>query len=421
MLVRLPYGRKFVDIDLPDTATIVYPQEVPAVAEPHSEIRHAMKHPIGCPPLRQLAVGKSDVVVVINDITRPAPSRLMLEEILIELEAGGIREDEITAVIACGNHRANTLEEIQEMVGSELSSRLRIFNHDCEDEENLTFCGETNTGFPVWINSVVAHASLKILTGLITPHHSAGYSGGRKSIMPGVAGIKTLNRHHSLPTRPYQPASGWMKGNPFHEEAVKVARRVGVDFILNVVRNSSGDIVKAVAGEMEAAHEHGVAVCEKSWVIKFRQKYDIVIVTPGGYPRDVNLHQAQKAMSTAETLLNDDGVIVLVAECLEGIGKFVDWLKQAETPREVIERFRREGFTREQSSKAFMCARALDKYTVIVSCSGIEKSDLEQMFFRYAPSPQAAVEDALALKGLGSSVLVLPHALSCVTTIAEGC
>jgi nickel-dependent lactate racemase len=421
MLVRLPYGRKFVDIDLTDTTNIVYPQELPAVAEPHSEIRHAMEHPIGCPPLRQLAVGKSDVMVVINDITRPAPSRLMLEEILIELEAGGIREDAINVVIACGNHRANTLEEIQEMVGSELASRLRIRNHDCEDEENLTFYSEMNTGIPVWINSVVAHSSLKILTGLITPHHSAGYSGGRKSIMPGVAGLRSLNRHHSFPIRPFQPAYGWMKGNPFHEVAVKAARRVGVDFILNVVKNSSGGIVKAVAGEMEAAHEHGVALCEKSWAIKFRQKYDIVIVTPGGHPRDINLHQAQKAMSTAETVIKDGGVIVLVTECSNGVGKFGNWLKQAETPREVIERFKREGFTREQSSKDFMCARALDKYTVIVSCSGIEKSDLEQMFFRYAPSPQAAVEDALALKGLGSSVLVLPHALSCVTTIAEGC
>jgi len=421
MLVRLPYGRKFVDIYLPDTTSIVYPQELPEVVDPRSEIRHAMEHPIGCPPLRQLAVGKSDVVVVINDITRAAPSRLMLEEILIELEAEGIREDAINVVIACGNHRANTLEEIQEMAGSELTSRLRILNHDCEDEENLTFYSETNTGIPVWINSVVANSSLKILTGLITPHHSAGYSGGRKSIMPGVAGLRSLNRHHSFPIRPFRPAYGWMKGNPFHEVAVKAARSVGIDFILNVVKNSSGGIVKAVAGEMEAAHEHGVALCEKSWVIKFRQKYDIVIVTPGGHPRDINLHQAQKAMSTAETVIKDGGVIVLVAECSNGVGKFGNWLKRAETPSEVIERFKREGFTREQSSKAFMCARALDKYTVIVSCSGIEKSDLEQMFFRYAPSPQAAVEDALALKGPGSSVLVLPHALSCVTTIAEGC
>ena len=170
---------------------------------------------------------------------------------------------------------------------------------------------------------------------------------------------------------------------------------------------------------MEAAHEYGVEICEKSWAINFRETYDIVIVTPGGHPRDINLHQAQKAMSTAETVIKDGGVIVLVAECPDGIGKFGDWLKQAETPSEVIRRFRREGFTRDHSSKAFMCARALDKFTVIVACSGIEQSDLEQMFFRYAPSPQAAVEKALALKDSRSSMLVLPHAAECVTTVGS--
>jgi nickel-dependent lactate racemase len=419
MLVRLPYGRKFVDIDLPDTASVVYPQELPTVADPHSEIRRAMEHPIGCLPLRELAVAKSDAAVVINDITRPAPSQLMLEEIIIALEEGGIPEDEITVIIACGNHRGNTPKEIQGMVGADLASRLRIINHDCEDEESLTFYGETGLDLPVWVNSLVAHASLKILTGLITPHHSAGYSGGRKSIMPGVAGLSSLKRHHSFPIRPYQPAYGCMEGNPFHEGALTAARMVGIDFILNVVKNSSGGIVKAVAGEMEAAHEHGVAICEKSWVIKLRQKYDIVIVTPGGHPRDINLHQAQKAMSTAETVIEDDGVIVLVAECPEGIGRFANWLKRAETPREVIERFRQEGFTREHSSKAFMCARALEQYTVIVSCSGIEEDDLAQMFFRYAPSPQTAVDEALALKGMRSNVLVLPYAAACVPTVTK--
>jgi nickel-dependent lactate racemase len=343
----------------------------------------------------------------------------MLEEILVELEAGGIRKDAVTVVIACGNHRANTPKEIQDMVGADLASRLRILNHDCEDEENLTFYGETGLGLPVWVNSLVAHASLKILTGLITPHHSAGYSGGRKSIMPGVAGLSSLKRHHSFPIRPYQPAYGWIEGNPFHEGAVEAARMVGVDFILNLVKNASGGIIKAVAGEMGTAHEHGVTVCKKSWLIKLRQKYDIVIVTPGGHPRDINLHQAQKAMSTAETVIEDGGVIVLVAECPEGIGKFGDWLKRAKTPREVIERFRQEGFTREHSSKAFMCARALDKYTVIVSCSGIEEDDLAQMFFRYAPSPQAAIDEALALKGSRSNVLVLPYAAGCVPTVTR--
>jgi nickel-dependent lactate racemase len=343
----------------------------------------------------------------------------MLEEILVDLEAAGIRENAISVLIACGNHRPNTMEEIQQIVGLDLSASLRIINHNCEDEANLTFIGETDTGLPIWVNSLMVKASLKILTGLIAPHHVAGYSGGRKSVIPGVAGLRTLNKHHSFPIRPYHPTFGLIKGNRFHEEAVKAARMVGIDFILNVVKNHSGEVVKAVAGELEAAHEKGVATCKESWAARLSHKYDIVIVSPGGYPRDINLHQAQKAMSTAEIIIEDGGIIVLVAECRNGIGKFSEWLKLAKTPREVIARFEKEGFTREQSGKAFMCARALDKYSVIVSCSGIEKNELEQMFFRYAPSPQAAIDEAINFKGRGSSILALPYAVDCVPSVAS--
>lgn len=419
MLVELRYGRGVVKVEVPVQAEVFYPKELPGVADARSEIRRALDHPIECQPLHQLARGRPDAIVVINDITRPTPSEPMLEELLTDLKAAGISEDSVTVIIACGNHRPNTGEEIRQMVGSDLASRLRIINHDCEDEANLTLVGETDSGLPVWVNSLVARASLKIATGLITPHQAAGYSGGRKSINPGVVGLKTLRRHHSFPLRPYEPAQGWMKGNSFHQEAVKGARLVGVDFILNVVTNSGGEVVKAVAGEMEAAHELGVATCEESWVIKFPHKYDIVVVSPGGYPRDIDLHQAQKAMATAEAVAGDGAIIVLIAECPDGIGKFADWLRLAKTPKEVIERFRKEGFTREHSSKAFMCARALDRFEIIVACSGVSRSDLEEMFFRYAPSPQVAIDEALAIKGPGSRVLVLPYASSCIASIAR--
>ena len=417
MLVQLPYGKGFVEVEVPPHAAVMYPPEVPGVVYEEIEIRRAMDHPIGSVSVRQLAAGRSDAVVVINDITRPVPSRIMLEEILVDLTEAGMREEAVTVVIACGNHRPNTPQEIAQMVGKDLSSRLRIINHDCEDEDNLTFVGETDTGLPIWVNSFVAHASLTILTGVVTPHHAAGYSGGGKSVVPGTAGMMTLTKHHSFPIRPYRPALGWIEGNPFHEELVKGARLVAVDFILNVVKNSSGEIVKAVAGDLEAAHEEGVVVCEQAWVTRVPKKYDIAVVTPGGHPRDIDLHQAQKAMSAAEMILDENGIIVLIAECPEGIGKFAAWLKEAESPGHVIERFRCEGFTPEHSSKAFMCARALERYAVIVACSGITKNELEQMFFQYAPSPQAAIEEALAQKGVHSSVLVLPLAASCVPTL----
>jgi nickel-dependent lactate racemase len=376
-----------------------------------------MVAPIGSPPLQELAAGKRDAVVVINDITRPAPSRELLTAILEELRIAGIPEGAVTVVVATGNHRPNSSNEVAGMIGEEFARRLRVVNHACEDDTALTAVAAPGVDVPVRINSHVARASVRILTGLIAPHQAAGYSGGRKSLTPGVAALETIAKQHSFPIRPYDPAMGWMKGNPFHEVAVRVARTVGIDFIVNVVKNCKGEVVHAVAGELEAAHEAGVAVCEQSWVVTFRQKYDVVVVTPGGFPRDIDLHQAQKAMSTAELVVADRGVIVLIAECADGIGKFAAWLKGAKSPQDVIERFAREGFTREHSSKAFMCARALAKHPVVVSCSGIHQRDMEAMFFRYARSPQEAVDMAVEMKGGEGGVLVLPYAVDCVPKI----
>lgn len=423
MRVDLPYGSGSVEVEVPDSARVVVPEEIPGVTDVGAEIRRAMDNPIGTRPLSRLAEGKSDAVVIINDITRPAPSDRMLSEILADLSQAGIQEHMVTVVIASGNHRPNTDEEIQQMIGPDLAARLRVLNHNCDDKDNLSYMGETDTGLPIWINSIVAKASVKILTGLITPHHGAGYSGGRKSIMPGVAGMESLNQHHSLPIRPYHPAFGWMKGNVFHEEAVKVARVVGVDFIVNVVKNSCGQVVEAIAGELETAHERGVSVCEKSWQVNLPHRYDVVVVSPGGYPRDIDLHQSQKAMSAAvsaaEMVIDTDGVIVLVAECRDGIGKYADWLKQAKTPREVIERFKREGFNRDHSSKAFMCARALEHYTVNIFCDGIDPGESAQMFFHPASSTQAAIDEALVKKGPVARVLVLPQSVSCIPSVSD--
>ncbi len=417
MRVTLPYGKGSVEVTVPDESTVTHPRELPRVPDVGAEIRRAMATPIGSRPLREVAAGKPDAVVVVNDITRPAPSREMLAAILEELQLAGIPESAVTVVIATGNHRPNRPEEIAGMIGGEYAQRLRVLNHACEDESALSRISAPGVDIPIRINSHVAQASVRILTGLIAPHQAAGYSGGRKSLTPGVAALETIAKQHSFPIRPYDPAMGWMKGNPFHEVAITVARTVGIDFIVNVVKNCRGEVVHAVAGGLEAAHEAGVAVCEQSWVTTFPRKYDVVIVTPGGSPRDIDLHQSQKAMSTAELVAAEGGAIVLLAECRDGIGKFAAWLKGAKSPREVIERFVQEGFTREHSSKAFMCARALAKHPVFVCCSGIPPFDLEAMFFRPAATPQDAVDAALRLHGCRGSVLVLPYAVDCVPKV----
>jgi len=304
------------------------------------------------------------------------------------------------------------------MLGAEAVRRFRVTNHDCARSQDMAFVGETANGFPVWVNRMVADAPVKVLTGLITPHHVAGYSGGRKSILPGVAGLETIARHHSFPNRLYGPAMGILDGNPFHELSVLAARLVGVDFIVNVVKNWRGQVVRAVAGDLEAAHHAGMAVCEDNWLLDLPHLFDVVIATPGGYPRDINLHQAQKAMSAAEQLVAPGGAIVLVAECGDGVGAFGSWLKSGSSPQAVIDRFMREGFTAEHSSKAFLCARALAEHPVVVVCGGIPAPELSAMFFLPATSAQDAVDRALSLAGPAPRVLALPYAVDCVPRVA---
>lgn len=417
MQFKLPYGRTSIQVNVPDSADIADLKQYSGPIDIRTEIRRALDHPIGCRSLKRLAQGHQNAVIVINDTTRPAPNGPMLQALIEDLRDAGISNDRVTVVIACGNHRPCTHDEIRKMVGDDLAKQLHIINHECTNREHLVFVGHTRTGLPVWVNKTVAHASLKILTGLIAPHHSAGYSGGRKSLLPGVAGLETLKSHHSFPIRPFEPAYGWMKGNPFHEESVRIARRVGIDFILNMVQDSRGNFFKAVAGEVEVAHEKGVEIGKPYWELWLPHRYDVVVVTPGGYPRDIDLHQAQKALSTAEMVVAQDGVIVMVAECRDGVGKWGEWLKQAQAPDEVIERFKKEGFNKDHTSKAFMFARALSKHVIIIHCSGIHASELKEMFLTPAPTPQDTIDMALEHTGLNARMLVIPRAVNCVPKV----
>jgi len=418
MKVQIPYGSGSIMAEVPDSTKVVEMKNLPAVADVASAIRTAVQNPIGSRPLREIARGKSDAVIVINDITRPTPTRDMLIVLLEELKQSGINMEQVKIGIACGNHRPSTDKDLDEMIGADLAAQLEIFSHNCEDSDNLTYLGETKRKMPVWVNSIVAKSSIKILTGLITPHHSAGYSGGRKSILPGVAGIKSLSIHHSFPIRPFEPSMGWMEGNPFHEEALEGAKLVGVDFIVNVVSNVQGEVVAAVAGDLDKAHKQGVKICEESWGIEIDKKFDVVITSPGGFPRDYDLHQAQKAVSAAEMVVNEGGVIILVAECPERIGKFEFWLKEAKSPQEVIDRFNKEGFTKDQSSKAFMLARALVKHQVYVINSYISEKDLTEMHFKYASSVEKALSELHTEKGSKElSVLLIPYAIDCIPIV----
>ena len=366
-------------------------------------------HPIGCRRLKEIVRGGESVAIVINDITRPVPNDQILPIVLQELAQGGIRQQDIVVVLANGVHRPNTPDEIREMVGSSLFDSLRICNHDAFDPGRITTIGKTRDGIPISLNTYVAQANRRILIGMITPHHGAGYSGGRKSIFPGVSSYETLRMLHGV--EPVQPLVGILDGNHLHVNALEAATVAGADFIVNTIPNLNGEVFAVVAGHMEKAWERGVAFCDQVCRLKVPRKADIVITCPGGFPRDFDLRQSQKAVSLAELVVRENGVIILVAKCSDGIGKedLYELLKGAGSPQQMIEKFHQLGFTA-SSRKAYMFARAMLKARLIVVTDGIDRGKLEEMMLTYAPTVEDALEMSFQTLGRGAKIYGIPQA-----------
>jgi len=410
MKVTIPFGKSCLQADIPNLLLTLRPKYILSLKDPIEATRKALKNPIGTPPLKDLAKEKKDAVIVINDITRPTPSKMLVTEIIRELNEAGIDDKKIKLLVATGNHRANTKIELESMLGTDIVNRIKIYNHDALNDKTLVFIGTTKYGIPIYINKIFVQSSLKILTGLIAPHHAAGFSGGRKSILLGISGIETLKIHHSLPIRPYEPSMGLIDGNPFHEESLEAARLTNVDFIVNSVDNENKEVVDVFAGDVDKAHREGTKLSDSIWRVKVPEKADVVITSPGGYPRDFDLHQSQKALSTAEMCCKAGGVIILVAEAADGIGKFGNWLMSAKTPTEVIGRYKKEGYTHEASAKAFMYARALVKNKIIVVTKGASHYELKNMFLIPAENIQEAINKAIDIMGKNARFIFIPYA-----------
>lgn len=395
MNYQIPYGKGLLNFELEVPVDVLVVKPLDRVSDEREAVRDAIRNPIGTDRLVNLAAGKKNAVIVINDITRPAPSKLFVEEIAKELNESGISDSSITLLVATGNHRPNTEDELKEMVGDENFIRFSIINHNSSDPSQLIYLGKTKRGMDIEVNRLIVEADLTITTGIITPHQTAGFSGGRKSIVPGVAGLKSLMQHHSFPIRSEEPVMGIMENNRFHEEAVEAARKVGVDFIVNVVKNNRGEIVSTVAGDLEEAHEAGVNICRRAWELEVPHLYDITIVSPGGYPKDFDMHQSQKALASAEIITKQGGAIILAAECPDGIGSFGKLLSESRDPQEVIDRFKQSGFeSNNHSSKAYMYARALLKHNVYFISHYLDQNELKKMFFSPSESIQQAYRNA---------------------------
>jgi nickel-dependent lactate racemase len=314
--VYINYGEALLSIGLDQRQVLfdLQPADIPPVLDMGREIQRALDEPVRSPPLRELVSRGKQVVVVGDDGTRLTPTDHIIPPLLGALNAGGVPDSDITLVIATGTHRAMTSQEIATKYGDPVTSRVRVVNHDCLDEENLMSCGTTRRGTEIWVNCTVLEADVRIGVGNIVPHHPTGWSAGAKILLPGVAGERTTAQMHLLGAAEQQLGK---MDTPCREEMEDFAGATGLDFIVNTVLNRHGQLVRAVGGHFIGAHREGVRWAESVYGAPFKQKVDITLSSTS--PIDFDLFQADKGLFSAAVCTKEGGEIVLVSPCYEGV------------------------------------------------------------------------------------------------------
>jgi len=422
MEVQIKYGHSGETLSFSDEERVhvAVPTAGPPPAGDETElILEALANPVDSPKLRELAQGKSKVVILISDHTRPTPSGLIVPLLLKELAAGGVGEDQVTVMIACGLHDRTKPEMVEKILGPELFSRIKTVVHDPDDEDNLVELGQTDLGTPLAVNRLVVEADLVVSVSTIEPHLFYGWSGGAKNILPGVAARKTVNFHHG---RFYKVFTGLDKtdDNIHREDAENAARLAGLDFICNVVLNPQRKIMGAFAGEMVAAHRAGVQLGRQLNVTTVPERADILISGLGGSPRDADFWQVEgKALMHTQHLTKDDGVMILAAGCEKGIGGklFQDLLLK--TPEE-IKRFVAVNDYSVPSMKANDLVRASERFKVWLVCPGIKPADLPSIPVRFFGSIHEAYEEARKIvESCPPATIVVPDASRVVINVDD--
>ena len=324
MNIKLKYGKGYKECEIPDKNLlgILEMEHVDAHTNPKELIREKLESPIGSPPLPDLLKKKNpdNIVVIVSDITRPGPFALMLETLLRELLSYEIPTERIQCIIANGTHRKMTESEMRYHYGDWAVDNFSIENHDCRADD-LVNLGKLTSGNELLINKKVAEADFLITLGVINPHYFAGFSGGRKSVLPGVCGYETIRCNHSNIVHDYATLGNIDNSNKIHLEMTEASSIVGVDFTLQVVLNHEKELVQCFAGDLNDAFLEGVKFFTENNSVKYSQKADALIVSVGGYPKDINFYQSQKALNSTFELVKEGGTIILLAECQENIGQ----------------------------------------------------------------------------------------------------
>ncbi|WP_132848073.1 nickel-dependent lactate racemase [Serpentinicella alkaliphila] len=420
-IVKIPYSRGFVDLEVKDTNLLGVLESkahhFKTEDDQETIVRKALESPISSPRLKDLAKEKNNIVIITSDHTRPVPSKITLPILLEEIRSGNPTAD-ITILIATGFHRLTTREEMINKFGEDIVNNEKLVNHDCWDDKNLVDVGILPSGGKLILNKLAMEADLLVAEGFIEPHFFAGFSGGRKSVLPGVAsGTTVLANHCSKFIASEFARTGWLEGNPIHKDMLFAAEAANLAFILNVVIDADKKVINAFAGNRVLAHETGCKFVTELASVKSIPA-DIVITSNGGYPLDQNIYQAVKGMTAAEATANEDAVIIIAAACNDGHGgkAFYDTFVENPTPQSIMDKILQipmESTIPDQWESQIL-ARVLIKHKVILVTDQCDPQLVRDMKMIHAYTLDEALKMAYEIKGQNATVTVVPDGVSVI-------
>lgn len=416
MELEFGFGNTVQKVSVPDKNVIgvLHANEVKHELEGADEVRRALANPIGAPLLKEVVRPGEKVAIVTSDITRPMPTYVVMPPLLDALYEAGVKKEDITLVFALGSHRHHTPEEMKKLAGERAYAEIKCVDSDPTDCVHM---GVTSHGTPVDVFRTVAEADRRICLGNIEYHYFAGYSGGAKAIMPGVSTRAAIQSNHSQMVSE-DACAGKLEGNPVREDIEEAGAICGIDYILNVVLDEHKHVIMAVAGDAVKAHREACRFLDRIYRKEIPERADIVLVSQGGAPKDLNLYQTQKALDNAKHAVKKGGIVILIGSCREGLGEgvFEDWMLHSPSPKAMIERIRTD--FQLGGHKAAAIAMVLENADIYL-VSDLPEDFVRKIFLEPKASAQEALDCAFAKLGKDATVLAMPYGGSTLPLAAK--
>lgn len=410
MKTEILYGKSNIEIEVPDDSTLIEPQDIEPLDDDIAAINSALAHPIDTLPLKEMVKSDDTVAIVISDITRPTPNHILIPCILDAL--AHVPRENFVIINGTGTHRDQTREELIQMLGKDIVDTIKIVHNHCHDYNTLTNVGHSEFGCDVYLNKDFVNADFKIVTGFIEPHFFAGFSGGPKGIMPGIAGIETIMTfHNARMIGDIRSTWGNMEDNPLQNMTREINAMCKPDFMLNVALNKNKLITQVFAGELYKAHDVGCDYVKEHAMFRCDDRFDVVIASNSGYPLDQNLYQTVKGMSAAHKIVKEGGTIIMVSECADGLpdhGKFAEIFKRANSPQAILDMIHNPDFA-EMDQWQVQKQASIQIFANVYVYSKLTDEQLEEAMLKPTSNIESTLKSLEKAYGRPLSIGVMPQ------------